>query len=726
MLKKLSLILCTLMLVVVWNIHAQLAPNSVATNFALTDLDGQTHVLYDYLDLEKPVIINVFAVWSPASWFYTENVINPAYELYGPNGDNSITFLSIEADDATNDDLANNNSYGDWQGLIPYPIINQSGNFANDYAIANDGTSYPTIYIVYPNRLVTPLPIDLLTSDPDLVAEYADPANYNYLVPGGANNVGIVSYNGPDTYCQNLPVSYSVQNLGSQTLTSFEASLLNNGVVIGSENWSGSLNSYELAELDFGFYMFDDDVNLQLILTNPNGVGDELPEGNILNNTITTATNIGEANMQLELTTDLSPEEITWLILDTEGFIIYQNEALEAAESYSHTFTFENEGCYQFAIIDSGGDGLSTISSSISLSYNGVVLFDNPDFGESELILFEVEFPADPISVAIDNYDVDVDGVLTILGVSPDEIVSWEWDFGDGTTGTGQNATHAYTQSGTYTVTLTVMSADGQTATVNQQVMVDVSVAVSIATYNVDEGGVLSLQGASPNTIESWSWNFGDSNTGTGQSVTHAYASNGTYMVTLTATGTNGQSASVQQEVMVNITADFNAFFDYTINDLTITVADNSLNAESWSWDFGDGTAAVTEATPAPHTYANYGTYDVCLTITNGGDSDQHCETVTFENVGIEDMIALHTATLSPNPAQDYLNIQITSPTTNFVNWAISDVTGKTLVNNSNNQVINTGENTLTLPLEDLSNGLYILRLQVGKEIMNKQFLIVR
>jgi len=706
--------------------QAQLSPNSVATNFALTDLDGQTHVLYDYLDSEKPVLINVFAVWNPACWFYTENVINPAYNLYGPSGDNSITFLSIEADDATNDDLGNNNSYGDWQGLIPYPIINQSGNFANDYAIANDGTSYPTVYIVYPNRLVTPLPIDVLTSNPNLIEEYADPANFNYLVPGGVNNVGIVSYNGPETYCQNLPVSYSVQNLGSQTLTNFEATLLNNGVIIGSQNWTGTLNSYELAELDFGTFELEDGVSLQLILTNPNGVGDELPEGNILNNTIAPAVNIGESSMQLELTTDLSPEELTWLVLDSEGFIVYQSGGLEAAESYSHTFNFVNEGCYQFAIIDSGGDGLSTLSSSISLSYNGIVLFDNKDFGASELVSFEVEFPAAAISATIANYDVDVEGVLTILGFSPDEIVSWSWDFGDGNTGTGQNPTHAYTQSGTYTVTLTVTGTDGQTATVTQQVVVDVSVSASIATFNVDEGGVLSIQGASLNTIESWLWDFGDGNIGTGQSTTHAYASNGTYTVTLTVTGINGQSAMVQQVVTVNITADFNAFFDYALDGLSIAVTDNSLNAESWSWTFGDGTAAVSGATPAPHTYANFGTYEVCLTITNGGESDEHCETVVLENVGVEDLVTLQTMTLSPNPAQDYLSVQLTSQETTFVNWTISDVTGKMVEANTTRQLINAGENTLKLSLDNLSNGLYVLRLQVGNEVVNKRFLVVR
>jgi PKD repeat protein len=47
------------------------------------------------------------------------------------------------------------------------------------------------------------------------------------------------------------------------------------------------------------------------------------------------------------------------------------------------------------------------------------------------------------------------------------DIVSYEWDFGDGTTGSGVTTTHQYTQTGTYTVTLTVKDAANNSGSEN-------------------------------------------------------------------------------------------------------------------------------------------------------------------------------------------------------------------------------------------------------------------
>jgi len=46
-----------------------------------------------------------------------------------------------------------------------------------------------------------------------------------------------------------------------------------------------------------------------------------------------------------------------------------------------------------------------------------------------------------------------------------EEIVSYEWDFGDETNGTGITTTHNYTQPGIYTVTLTVKDGAGNSDT---------------------------------------------------------------------------------------------------------------------------------------------------------------------------------------------------------------------------------------------------------------------
>ena len=71
------------------------------------------------------------------------------------------------------------------------------------------------------------------------------------------------------------------------------------------------------------------------------------------------------------------------------------------------------------------------------------------------------------------------------------------------------------------------------------------------------------------------------------------------------------------------------ARFTYTVdedNGLMVMFTNASLNADSYSWDFGDEESS-TEMSPS-HTYAADGTYDVTLTATNSGGSDMATETL--------------------------------------------------------------------------------------------------
>jgi PKD repeat protein len=75
------------------------------------------------------------------------------------------------------------------------------------------------------------------------------------------------------------------------------------------------------------------------------------------------------------------------------------------------------------------------------------------------------------------------------------------------------------------------------------------------------------------------------------------------------------------------------ALFEYGVNDLTVTFMDlseiiNEVELDSWLWDFGDGSTSFSSA--PVHTYAQGGSYDVSLTVTNiyGQESEPHTETV--------------------------------------------------------------------------------------------------
>jgi PKD repeat protein len=122
------------------------------------------------------------------------------------------------------------------------------------------------------------------------------------------------------------------------------------------------------------------------------------------------------------------------------------------------------------------------------------------------------------------------------------------------------------------------------------------------------------------------SWANAEANTGTfvnGQySFTYDCAADGIYFFVIKA-GTNGNGKflfgvdNVALTKITNPVADFTAP-GYGFIGVPIQFTNNSLNSSSYSWDFGDGTAASVEENPA-HTFAVAGEYTVTLTTSGTG-----------------------------------------------------------------------------------------------------------
>ncbi|NNG35831.1 PKD domain-containing protein [Nakamurella aerolata] len=122
--------------------------------------------------------------------------------------------------------------------------------------------------------------------------------------------------------------------------------------------------------------------------------------------------------------------------------------------------------------------------------------------------------------------------------------------------------------------------------------------------------------------ITGYQWDFGDGTAGSTEAKpSHSYAAAGTYQVKLTVTDDKGASNSVTHPVTVSH-ADPTAKFTATAADLKISfdgsasTATDGAKITGYAWDFGDGSAAGTGATPS-HTYATGGTYQVKLTVTD-------------------------------------------------------------------------------------------------------------
>lgn len=151
-------------------------------------------------------------------------------------------------------------------------------------------------------------------------------------------------------------------------------------------------------------------------------------------------------------------------------------------------------------------------------------------------------------------------------------IAAYNWTFGDDTSAQGAQASHMYAGSGTYSVTLTVTDDKGASATATQTVTVSgqnnnnnssnnsggeepanepptasFTFACVDATCQFDGGASSDPDG----TIEHYQWQFGDGQTAAGEFVSHTYAAQGTYMVSLTVIDDEGDTASSSASVDV-------------------------------------------------------------------------------------------------------------------------------------------------------------------------------
>jgi len=118
---------------------------------------------------------------------------------------------------------------------------------------------------------------------------------------------------------------------------------------------------------------------------------------------------------------------------------------------------------------------------------------------------------------------------------------SWSWDFGDGTaTSNLQNPSHVYSAPGTYTVCLTISGNNCQSVWCSTVEVSSVTNCVNYFIYS-QIGNSVNFEGYMLNGLSgTYSWDFGDNYTGTGQNVVHEYSNPGTYYVTLTTIAING------------------------------------------------------------------------------------------------------------------------------------------------------------------------------------------
>jgi PKD repeat protein len=110
------------------------------------------------------------------------------------------------------------------------------------------------------------------------------------------------------------------------------------------------------------------------------------------------------------------------------------------------------------------------------------------------------------------------------------------WEFGDGTSGTGEYISHTFSSPGMYNVYLNTVDATGCTYQTLTQVWLDSTfqgcsnyftyVQNDSNTYTFNGVVYLNNGGTYPDSSATYSWDFGDGTSGTGQTITHYFQEN--------------------------------------------------------------------------------------------------------------------------------------------------------------------------------------------------------
>ncbi|MBI3502911.1 MAG: PKD domain-containing protein, partial [Bacteroidetes bacterium] len=338
-------------------------------------------------------------------------------------------------------------------------------------------------------------------------------------------------------------------------------------------------------------------------------------------------------------------------------------------------FSLDNNSQYASYLWKFGdGDTALTVGSDIQHTYTAtgtysVSLTITNGCGTSTTLYTTVAVTtSSPISSALSLQGIQnpacAGDVITFIPKYGGSSYTYYWDFGDGGKDTtlGAGTKHTYASIGNYTATATAKNGCGITKTVAMTETISTTASPVLissgnnSTFGVpggEHGGtsgcagdviIFYFMGEEPNNL----WNFGDGNTGTAVDhmlvfggdgntypvtiIKHAYATNGTYTVSLTLT--NKCNKSTTGSFVINIGGNLLVSGDMTTSPPPFTTCSPidfiAFGGKNYTWDFGDGSNQLSTTSPTvSHSFAQLGVYVVSVVVTNGcGNSATYTKSI--------------------------------------------------------------------------------------------------
>jgi PKD repeat protein len=303
-------------------------------------------------------------------------------------------------------------------------------------------------------------------------------------------------------------------------------------------------------------------------------------------------------------------------------------ELLETTNLDTVVFVYKNVGTFYPKLIAVDINNIeSDVFNTIAITVNDIV--NQPPTADFN---FEQNTFLPPFLVAFTDTSRDADG----------SIVSWNWNFGDSNTSTLQNPSNEYTIEGTYNVKLIVTDNLGKTGEIVKSVTIsrlpnkppvpDFTYTQKSNTYTADFINN-STDPENDSLVYDWILNEFDTNSNSNlKDPSYTYQVSGIYNVTLKATDTNLNTASITKQVQINDVVNLAprivdlTYSQTSFTPLTIKFTENSIDddgyIEQWTWNFGDTNQEIitdNSLKNVSHVYTSPGRYVVSLTVTDNG-----------------------------------------------------------------------------------------------------------
>jgi len=267
-----------------------------------------------------------------------------------------------------------------------------------------------------------------------------------------------------------------------------------------------------------------------------------------------------------------------------------------------------------------------------------------------------------------------------------------QWNFGNGgNTATGVQAGTLYNVSGEYTVTMIVNTPYG-CADTTQRVY---NVIGPEGSFTIDRdlicrGEAITFTLTDTSEVYDWVWDFGDGNSATNvDPVSHTYTfvpPNGETVGKLVVYGLEGGCPDEStipiflHEVVAGFSLNNQIDTSIAVCFQDILTENNSLNADTYFWEFGFGLSSTVEE-PGMLVYPEPGTYEVSLGVSNIllGCNDTMIKTLTLHP--IPEVMAVGDTICEGNTGQ--ISVANPEPTSNYVWYSVEDIADTNAVTTS-------------------------------------------